>query len=138
MTLETPNRLRAVAVLLFDALLDEPAFSFRGQNGFQETVNTITVSAGAHVAADMQLVDSAKVDNDEGAIFVTSGEADMAVAGWITPAHALRGIAAFDDLPPLHAVVEAFLQPKISGWRFCVSVFGIQTEIDPIPGEPVT
>lgn len=141
MTLETPNRLRACAVLLFD--LDDdagPTFKFRTQNGFGSGINTIEVSAGADYVADMTLVDSAKVDNDEGAIFVTTDDpSNVDVGGWISPEHTQRGVAALDDMDPYHACLEAIIAGvKGQGWRMSVAVFGMQpSESDVIAGEPL-
>lgn len=139
MTLETPNRLRACAVLLLDQETSPDSMSFRSRNGFA-TLSTIIISAGADLVADMTMDDGGKVNNDEGVILVSVDDpTNYNVGAWISPEHSARSIPALDDMDPYHACVEVIYEAKGLGARFYVAVFAvIETEGEPIEGEPLS
>lgn len=136
MSLETPDRIRASGVLLFQNWEDpDPeniTVQLRGSVGFQQPQMLIDEDLDEDGTMIMQL-DNA-VSNDEAAVFV-SGDSHVTFdqgGGYITPMATWDDIPVLDELPDNTLVIQE-IDGNRDAFRLYVVVFRMQFE-----GEAIT
>lgn len=139
MSLETPDRLSASCVLLFQNMLTpgEETVEFRNNIGFQ-SVAFLDVD---EVEDGIVMTLTRKISNDEGSVFV-QGDGNVIIVSGATgalitpPAVQLPDAPLVDALPPFQVAIWGMF-PVERAYRVSVQVWRVNTDVEPIPGEPL-
>ncbi len=136
MSLETPNRIAASTVLLFESFptVGEGTVEFASNNGFASVrfIDLTDLTEGVVLAMDQP------VNNQEGAVYLRpDASVEPVPRGYITPNHFETGTTAIDDLAPFQAAVIE-LAGAVEVFRLSVTVFKMTEVLAPLEGEPVT
>lgn len=141
MSLETPDRLCASCVLLFQEMFNPGAetVEFRNNIGFK-SVAFLDPADPADIDGGVVLDLERPVTNDEGSVYAEAdGNIFMvggASAALITPPHIQGPKPLVNALAPNQVVVAGIIYPNPGG-RLSVQVWRVGTTVTPIPGEPL-
>lgn len=135
MSLETPNRTHAAAVLLFEQFETpgEETVQFASNNGFA----SVRFIDPEDVAVGVVLVLDQPVTNQQGAVALRGDlSIEPEMFGYITPNHFKVGEAAIDELADFQcAIVD--LEANAPVFRLAVSVLAMTSVLENDPLEPV-
>ncbi len=135
MSLETPDRIRASAVLLFQAfdVQANATVGFASNNGFSSVgfIKSDDVTRGVVLGMDQP------VNNQEGAVY-TRGEVGVAIgAAYVTPNHfEIFQETEINDLAPFQVAI-IFLGGSPAVFRIGVTTIKMSQVLPVIEGEPV-
>ncbi len=137
MSLETPDRIRASAVLLFQAF-DVPldaTVGFASNNGF---ASVGFIQSGAPAGGVVLAMDQ-PVNNQEGAVYARGEVGVTFGAAYVTPNHfKIIGSPQIDALDPFQIAIIFFGGGNPAVFRIGVTVIKMTQVLPAIEGEPVT
>ena len=138
MSLETPNRVHAATTILVEGVtgpIPDQTLNIRSSIGLRPPVE---LNAGGGPAAGVAFEMITPDSNDEGSVYVNRDPngPSAGVIGWISPLNRTTGNPGIDALGADQlGIVWAPDAP--ADFRFYVLVFGQQTIVEPIAGEPL-